>query len=82
MESVPSCIRSHLVEVDFYYFSGSAPELDLAKFILKNAVQLKKIYLYGDHVKLHIVYQLVEAPKDSNCLSIIVPCGWSACCYY
>ncbi|XP_075520740.1 F-box/FBD/LRR-repeat protein At2g26030-like isoform X1 [Primulina tabacum] len=42
-EPIPSCIVSHLSEVEFNGFKGMKPHVHLADFFLKNAVELKKI---------------------------------------
>ncbi|XP_073121513.1 F-box/FBD/LRR-repeat protein At5g56420-like [Henckelia pumila] len=43
VESIPSCIVSHLKEVEFCGFKGERPHVRLADFLLKNAVELKKM---------------------------------------
>ncbi|XP_073292554.1 F-box/FBD/LRR-repeat protein At1g51370-like isoform X2 [Primulina huaijiensis] len=43
VESMPCCIVSHLKEVEFRGFKGEKPHVHLADFLLKNAVELKKM---------------------------------------
>ncbi|XP_073024705.1 F-box/FBD/LRR-repeat protein At2g26030-like isoform X3 [Primulina eburnea] len=42
-EPIPSCIVSHLSEVEFNGFNGMKPHVHLADFFLKNALELKKM---------------------------------------
>ncbi|XP_073271082.1 uncharacterized protein [Primulina huaijiensis] len=43
VESMPSCIVSHVKEVEFDGFNGEQAHVHLADFLLKNAAELKKI---------------------------------------
>ncbi|KAL3838743.1 hypothetical protein ACJIZ3_023334 [Penstemon smallii] len=75
IEFIPSCIVSYLHRVRFYNFTGEKPQLDLAMFLLKNAIHLKKLYLYSSVSSKPsdvIIDQLLRFPKASSCLAIIV----------
>ncbi|XP_073124357.1 putative FBD-associated F-box protein At5g56560 isoform X3 [Henckelia pumila] len=43
VESTPSCIVSHIKEVEFRGFKGEKPHVHLADFLLKNATELRKM---------------------------------------
>ncbi|XP_073125279.1 FBD-associated F-box protein At5g22730-like isoform X2 [Henckelia pumila] len=43
LEPIPSCIVSHLNEVEFNGFKGFKPQVHMADFFLKNATELKKM---------------------------------------
>ncbi|KAL3843744.1 hypothetical protein ACJIZ3_001147 [Penstemon smallii] len=78
MEPVPSCIISHLEEVEFNHFVGTTPQLKVAKFLLKNATELKKVHLCSSGLQLSTlqknatVEQLSTMPKRSAYLTIVV----------
>ncbi|KAL3819975.1 hypothetical protein ACJIZ3_005880 [Penstemon smallii] len=79
IESVPSCIISHLEEVKFYCFDGKECQLKLAKFLLKNATELTKVYFcrcgpryFSAMENDSILEQLSTLPKCSARLKFFV----------
>ncbi|KAL3844385.1 hypothetical protein ACJIZ3_001788 [Penstemon smallii] len=78
VRSVPSCVSSSLEEVkfNFFDFSGKKSEFYLAKFLLKNAILLKKVHLsaisYRTELKNEILEELSTFPKNSVCCLTIV----------
>lgn len=74
VESVPSCVESHLEEVLFTYTQGEDPQYHLEKFILKNGGELKKFHVHNRRLESNeILKKFYAFPKVSTSLTFSTP---------
>lgn len=74
VESIPSCIASSLEEIELLNITAIKNAFQLAKFLLKTAVNLKKFHVTSlyEKVKVEVTKDILSAyPDISSSVTIV-----------
>lgn len=71
LEVVPPCFQTHLKVVKFQISKSTEDRLEFVKLLLKNAMVLEKMSIYGLESDIEeIKEKLLESPRGSDHASI------------
>lgn len=76
VESIPSCIVSHLKKVEFVGFGGDADQFNLARFLLKNGSRLEELHIKRGTSWMKMA-KLLAFPRASGSLKFVIT-KWEA----